>query len=324
MMKKKILAMTLSLGLMTSALTPFASAKTSELTDIQDHWAVNAIEWGIEKGAISGYEEDHTFRPENLITEAEFISMFIGLFHPLDKAEEGKLWSDPVYAFSAENNYPVLGQEDAEVRNQPILRSTVAEIIAAADGFHFVGDDAIEYLLLAEYSKGKTAATLEGFKGNDPLTRAEAVQFIKSLTEHEFTELYSRPAGVMSIDLLNFSDFFVPVAEEVKGLMPDYEYEILFDGVNYTKKGQDIASYIWYDWEYGMEDYIYFQKYSDADSRKFVIQLLTSLGVTVGSDFEQVMEKAYNEEDQVYETEDGYTLSIIQGYLVDELIIFID
>lgn len=322
-MKKKILSVTLSLGLMTSALTPFAyAAETAELTDIKDHWAVKAIEWGIEKGAISGYKEDNTFRPENTITEAEFMSMFIRLFETLEKAEEGEPWSNPVYAFSKQYNYPVFGLDDVEKRNQPILRSTVAEIISGADGYNFAGDDAIEYVLKSGYSKGKSGATIEGYQGKDPLTRAEAIQFIKTLSEHEFTELHKRPLEVMPLDVLTYGDRLLPVAKEVKSLMPDFDYEIKKDRIVFTKNGEEVAEHVWYGY-YGMMNYIYLQKYSDADSRKLVVQFLKSSGYGIGDDFEKSMIKAYEERELDLQVGD-LTFNLYQGDVIDELLIYIN
>ena len=41
-------------------------------TDIQGHWAQNTINKWVDKGDISGYP-DGTFRPNNMITRAEFV-----------------------------------------------------------------------------------------------------------------------------------------------------------------------------------------------------------------------------------------------------------
>lgn len=64
-------------------------------------------------------------------------------------------------------------------RNQAVSREQVAETVTAANGVSFLGKDAIQYLLNTELSKGKTNTTIDGYKGSDALTRAEAVQFIK-------------------------------------------------------------------------------------------------------------------------------------------------
>ncbi|MEW6183457.1 MAG: S-layer homology domain-containing protein [Bacillota bacterium] len=42
--------------------------------DLQDHWAAEEIQQLLDDGFISGYR-DHTFRPENTITRAEFASV---------------------------------------------------------------------------------------------------------------------------------------------------------------------------------------------------------------------------------------------------------
>ncbi len=65
----KILGAALITG---AALTCFAGA--AELKDIDNHWAKEYIEYGVEKGYINGYE-DGTFRPNGSVTRAEFSKM---------------------------------------------------------------------------------------------------------------------------------------------------------------------------------------------------------------------------------------------------------
>lgn len=55
-------------------LSAVGYAAASGVTDIEKHWAKEYIEYGIEKGYISGYP-DNTFRPNNTVTRAEFSKM---------------------------------------------------------------------------------------------------------------------------------------------------------------------------------------------------------------------------------------------------------
>ena len=59
---------------------------TSNAKDYQGHWAQAIIEKWLDTGYITGYP-DGNFRPENLITRAEFVKMVNSLFKLKDKAE---------------------------------------------------------------------------------------------------------------------------------------------------------------------------------------------------------------------------------------------
>ncbi len=50
--------------------------KTTELTDIKGHWAEKEITVLEQKGIINGYD-DNTFKPDNTLTRAEFVTMLI-------------------------------------------------------------------------------------------------------------------------------------------------------------------------------------------------------------------------------------------------------
>ncbi len=49
-------------------------AQAVKLKDINKHWAEEYINYGVEKGYISGYD-DETFKPDNTVTRAEFAKM---------------------------------------------------------------------------------------------------------------------------------------------------------------------------------------------------------------------------------------------------------
>jgi hypothetical protein len=50
-----------------------------QLTDIRTHWAKDAIQWAVQQEMVSGYE-DGTFKPNNQVSEAEFLSMLFKLY----------------------------------------------------------------------------------------------------------------------------------------------------------------------------------------------------------------------------------------------------
>jgi len=191
-----------SIGSDSSAAVSSANSITDSLlfSDVSNHWAKDTIVWGKTNNIVNGYP-DGTFRPDTHVSEAEFLSMFIKAFGvPL--AADLQTWSNPIYSYIAQMNYPVLGTTDLTLRDAKINRLLVAEIITGANGFNFKGNDAVQYILGSQLSKGKTSATISGYMGSDNLTRAEAIQFIKNLLDQGMTKLKPRPAEVSSTELL--------------------------------------------------------------------------------------------------------------------------
>ncbi|MCD9020590.1 S-layer homology domain-containing protein [Cohnella silvisoli] len=163
-----------------------ASDTVTHFTDISKSWAKTSIEWAVSKQIVS--DVDGPFNPTNSVTEAEFLKMFISAFGgEVAPAKTGENWSVRYYDYASENGYNLQGSQDSSARTKPISRLSVAEIITSAAGLPNSGDSAIQYLLDNGYSKGKTSATVVGYEGAAGLSRAEAVQFIKNLTELNYS-----------------------------------------------------------------------------------------------------------------------------------------
>lgn len=161
-----------------------AAAAATEFTDIEGHWAEQSLRWAADNRIVEGYA-DGSLRPDQVVTEAEFLSM---LFRSTPVAEStygatkttNKLhWADSIYESAFLLNYPVAGTADAALRDQPINRLKVAEILAGAYGYRYQGDDAVRFVLANGLASGKESATVEGFHPQDSLTRGEAVEFIR-------------------------------------------------------------------------------------------------------------------------------------------------
>lgn len=163
-------------------------------TDIQGHWAKETIKRAITANLISGYP-DQTFKPDRVISEAEFITLFLRAFQvQIPEAAGGKHWSSGAYKVASEYQFPVSLEKEGK-QDTPINRMQAAEIITGANGLHFVGNDAIQYVLAKGYSTGKSAATIAGYQGEASLTRAEALQFIFNLTDKGMQQIKVRPAS---------------------------------------------------------------------------------------------------------------------------------
>ncbi|MEI7026901.1 S-layer homology domain-containing protein [Paenibacillus sp. y28] len=180
-----------------------AGPAADRFTDVKGHWAEETLSWAADQGIVEGYE-DGILRPDQTVSEAEIVILFLrsyGLLGVQDNTGSSGHWSDSSYRAAAALNMPVLGASDAAIRDGAVLRGTVAEIIAGADGQHLNGDDAIHYLLAKGYSNGKTDRSVSGYRGADVLTRAEALQFIRNL-KSQLVQWQARPVEPTSADRL--------------------------------------------------------------------------------------------------------------------------
>ncbi|MDD4599364.1 MAG: S-layer homology domain-containing protein [Lentimicrobiaceae bacterium] len=166
-----------------------------DFPDINNHWGKTIITRAAGDGAIKGYP-DGTFKPDNTLTEAEFLTMLIRTFESI---EPGNPWYKPFYDFANKKNYPVGSNP-----NSIILRARVAEVVAGTQGVNYSGNDAIQYLLGKGLAKGcdPNNITIANFLGSKALTRAEGIQFIYNLKDNGISELKDRPSSPSPINEL--------------------------------------------------------------------------------------------------------------------------
>lgn len=175
-----LLAASLTIGSLASAAT-FKDVKSS-------HWAYNVINWATEAKIATGYP-DGSFKPSQTISEEEFLSMLIRSYGDTPDVNPSPYWSYKYYQKATSLNYPVSGK-----RTSVITRTWVAEIVASTQGKNYSGSNAIKYMLANGLANGKTGNTVDGYKGADKLTRAEAVAFIKNVMDKRASdELLARP-----------------------------------------------------------------------------------------------------------------------------------
>ncbi|MEK8129059.1 WG repeat-containing protein [Paenibacillus filicis] len=152
-------------------------------TDLADHWAKLSILWAVDKKIVSGYP-DRTFRPNQRVTEPEFLKMLLGAYPDIAvKTDEGATWHAPFFQAAEQQNWPLLRETDGTRFN----RGQVARLLAATQGFAFDHTkDAVQYVLDRSIAGGKTSATVEGFATEDALSRAEAMTLIQNLKVRGF------------------------------------------------------------------------------------------------------------------------------------------
>ncbi|MFL0557959.1 S-layer homology domain-containing protein [Paenibacillus barengoltzii] len=185
---KSVSAAILALALM-GQVSAFAAA--SGFKDVpSSHWAYNTIMWGQQNKVVEGFQ-DQTFRPSQGVNESQFLAMLLRSFKiDIPVAQAGENWSTPYYTLAKSLNYPVTGNVNAV-----ITRTKVAELVAATQGKNYSGTNAIKYMLAKGLAQGKSGNSVDGYQGNDTLTRAEAVQFIKNVLDKlDTTELLPRPS----------------------------------------------------------------------------------------------------------------------------------
>lgn len=191
-MKKltKVLSITvLAVSIFASSVANAAGVSFKDVK--KSDWYYSAVNWGTGNGMVSGYP-DGTFKPNNKVTEAEFLKLLIASYTKVDTNGSYGNWYDPYYAFALEKNFAFTG-----LATSPINRTQVAEIVTGAAGKNYSGNDAIIYLLGNGLAKGKVSGdvSVAGYKGSDLLTRAEAVQFIKNAKENGLDSLKNRPTS---------------------------------------------------------------------------------------------------------------------------------
>lgn len=170
----------------------------SDFTDIKsNHPASEAIQWASTEGIIGGFE-DHTFRPNALLTEAQFAAMLTGYYPEIKKEAatfkqlDGKVWSNSTYEALSRFHVPFLGYENLAYRNKPVMRGLLAQVISYVNGQPYKLEESIHYLLNENISTGQSLHSnnlLEKYGARNHVTRAQAVVFFHRLDKQGKTEL---------------------------------------------------------------------------------------------------------------------------------------
>ncbi|MBD2870762.1 CAP domain-containing protein [Paenibacillus arenilitoris] len=157
------------------------AAAPLSFTDTAGHWAGEYISWAVEQHLAQGYA-DGSFRPNKLVTEAEFLAMLLRAYGLVSDAKAGGDWSQPYYAYADSHGWPLFYDNDGG----SFRRGQAALLLAsAANGKAYSEQGAIEWLLSERISNGRTSATVGGYEPDGKLTRAEALTFFYNLKLHK-------------------------------------------------------------------------------------------------------------------------------------------
>jgi len=225
-----------------SGIMAAAPASAATFTDIQGHWAQKQINWGVEHKIAAGYQ-DGTFRPNQIISEPEFLAMVIRSAPELsiDPPKSNELWYSPYFHLADEQKWPV----SHKTTEEPYTRGEVAKLIAAVMGKDLSTNEAIQYLLDQGLANGKSGNTVAGYQAADTLTRAEAMTFVFTLNSKRADTTNSTTANTTS-KALAFQGITIGDSETsvvAKRGTPDRK-DITNDG------------YTWYVYNHKYEDYV--------------------------------------------------------------------
>ncbi|WP_413033515.1 S-layer homology domain-containing protein [Paenibacillus xylanilyticus] len=174
-----------------------------QLKDTEGHWAKSLIDQALAAGFVQGYG-DETFRPNQKVTRAEFITMLgramkmntTNMVATYTDAKQIPVWSAP-YIVEAASAGIISGYADGSFKpNKPLNRAEMVTMIARASStsegssamLSFKDRDQIPAWAAPYVASMVEAGIIDGVGGNRfaPLqtaTRAESVKLILSLLE---------------------------------------------------------------------------------------------------------------------------------------------
>ena len=160
----------------------------SNFSDLNEgHWAFKSINAAVQQGTLNGY--NGKFRPDDNISVQEFVTILARIYGKADEVSSKGGYQKNVVQFMKSLNLPYSNQPELQ-----LTRTQVAEMIAASQGYNYSGDNAIKYLLVNGFSKGKLAEiSVKNYFGSEKLTRAEAVTFLANIKNVGSATIQKRP-----------------------------------------------------------------------------------------------------------------------------------
>lgn len=182
-------------------LIAFPMLVSATFTDSENHWASDQINKGVKLGIIQEYAD--TFKPDDTITVGEFEAFLLRAYMQEEKTIVNNNENFPldIGSFMKKMNYPY-----DETILEELSRYQMAELITSSQGLHYNRENAVKYLIVNDLTKGKTEPTVQGFKGEELLTRAEAVIFLNRLIDKDLNkEILLRPNDQTDTEELEMS-----------------------------------------------------------------------------------------------------------------------
>ncbi|SLK16166.1 MULTISPECIES: CAP domain-containing protein [unclassified Paenibacillus] len=196
----------------------YPATNPTKVKDIAGRSDQAAIEWALRSG-IAGADANGKFRPEDSVSEAQFLIMLLRTYKVDDESyasKKKKHWAEGAYKVATARNLLLFSSSPgkSDFRDKPINRYRAAGLIASADGVNFDFLNAVNYVLAHNYMRGTEGNQSWMFGSNDIVTRAQATVILmqlqssmkqlvgapksvtseKKLPEHLFPEVYIKPA----------------------------------------------------------------------------------------------------------------------------------
>lgn len=196
---RKFFAFVIILALAIIFIPWLHPARAADMSDITGHWAAQFITQATDAGIVKGYP-DGTFKPENSITRAEFVTMLarcpesnatvVSQAYDIQNFRDVKGHWAVQYLAGAVKDGVLNGFEDGTLRpDDTITREQVATILSrktpnAQKAFELPYVDSHYISLWAwdgvrmMYQVGVMKGDDKGFRPQDNLTRAEAAKVL--------------------------------------------------------------------------------------------------------------------------------------------------
>ena len=195
----------LLLSVMVLMLLPVSAAAFSDVPEA--HWAAEDIDAMVEQHVITGYPDD-TFRPEDTVSRAQFLSMLIRAVsdESVPLAEEGEAWWQPYFDRALElgilsdaGGFPLTDIQDMD---GDISRAEMAQLLFRTDSRNFSfrswtrfdasafsfsdTDGTVQEAAAGAAATGLLTGFSDGlFHPEQAMTRAQACTVIRRLLDHD-------------------------------------------------------------------------------------------------------------------------------------------
>ena len=211
----------------------------SSFSDIQNHWAEKQIIKFADDSFINGYE-DGTFKPDNNITNIEFLKLVLTV-GKYDLVREGNsVWPDFYISTAKEND---LIEKDCVIVEKAITRYEACEIVSKfidvsdvkqnSNKFKDLNDEYKECVLKLVKLKIVTGYKDKTFRGEEYLTRAEAVTIISRAAQEKKSLISKKEYDYSDAKLSNYIG-----VESLKGAYSKTRYKIENDELYIFDEGR--------------------------------------------------------------------------------------
>ncbi|MCH7321807.1 S-layer homology domain-containing protein [Solibacillus sp. MA9] len=276
-MKKQLKVAAMSTLLLSSLAVPtgaFADGPnitnvqaSAQFTDVsKNHYAYDAIQWAQQRGIVSGYtnskgKPNGKYGPNDSVTEAQFAKM-ISEFLQLkdDKGDLNKYtsdlhWADDYYDALASYGVPLNAYFDNNLRNKPVKRGVVAQVIGHLTGNATSLTDSINYMIGEGITTGQNPQfenkdILKYFGSQNTLTRAEVAAFLYRMHNASIDEAignaidaHENQEGLSLVGQANKGISRLDKSLRFGNLGPDGKYDNFFgDGFEVVKPSPPIKT----------------------------------------------------------------------------------